>query len=258
VPSDLSERIRSAAQLVRSAESILAITGAGISADSGLPTYRGVQGLYDGKLTEDGLTTEQALSARVFRTHPEITWKYMSQIESGARGKTFNRGHQVLAWLEQTKPRVWVLTQNIDGFHFAAGSRNVIEIHGTMHRIRCIECQRRERIDDYLGLSLPPRCSACGGLQRPDVVLFDEYLPSEAIATLERETARGFDLYLSIGTSNTFPYILQPILQARSRGLPTIEINPAAETDISRLVTLHLPLGAAEALRLIAEELTAN
>jgi NAD-dependent deacetylase len=95
-------------------------------------------------------------------------------------------------------------------------------------------------------------------LQRPDVVLFDEFLPSDALGTLDRELRRGFDLYLSIGTSSTFPYILQPILQARTLGLPTIEINPAAETDISRLVSIHLPLGAAEALSRIADQLAAN
>jgi NAD-dependent deacetylase len=256
--ADLSPLIRAAADLIREARNILAITGAGISADSGLPTYRGVSGLYNGRLTEDGIAIEQALSAEVFRTRPEITWKYMRQIESGARGKTFNRGHEVLAWLEQTKPRVWVLTQNIDGLHLAAGSRNVIEIHGTMRRVRCVQCQRVEPVEDYSQLNFPPHCGECGGLQRPDVVLFDEFLPSDALGTLDRELRRGFDLYLSIGTSSTFPYILQPILQARTLGLPTIEINPAAETDISRLVSIHLPLGAAEALSRIADQLAAN
>lgn len=255
MPADTAELVRTAARLVREADSILAITGAGISADSGLPTYRGVSGLYDGKLTEDGITIEEALSAEVFRLRPEITWKYMSQIEAGARGKTFNRGHEVLAWLEQNKPRVWVLTQNIDGFHLAAGSRNVIEIHGTMRRMRCTQCPVSEAVDDYSQLKLPPYCSRCGGVQRPDVVLFDEYLPAAAVATLERELQQGFDLYLSIGTSSAFPYILQPILRARALGLPTIEINPAAETELSRLVSIHLPLRAAVALDLIVREL---
>lgn len=256
--TDIPELIRAAARLLREADNILAITGAGISADSGLPTYRGVSGLYDGKLTEDGITIEEALSAEVFRTRPEITWKYMRQIEAGARGKRPNRGHEVLAWLEQTKPRVWILTQNIDGFHLAAGSRNVIEIHGTMRRIRCVQCQAGEPLDDYSQLKLPPRCPYCGGLQRPDVVLFDEFLPSAAITTLDRELQRGFDLFLSIGTSSGFPYILQPIMRARSQGLPAIEINPAAETEISRLVTVHLPLRAAAALELIARELSVD
>jgi len=253
--ADVAQLIRAAACLVRDAQSILAITGAGISADSGLPTYRGVSGLYDGKLTDDGITIEEALSAEMFRNRPEITWKYMRQIEAGARGKHFNRGHEVLARLEQVKPRFWILTQNIDGFHHAAGSHNVIEIHGTMRRIRCVICQSVETIADYSNLELPPRCRECGGLQRPDVVLFDEFLPRAALATLERELQQGFELVLSIGTSSTFPYILQPILQARAAGLPTIEINPATETGISRLVTVHLPLRAAVALDLIAREL---
>lgn len=256
--SDVPKLVGVAAQLLREASSILAITGAGISADSGLPTYRGINGLYDGRLTEDGITIEQALSAEMFRTRPELTWKYLRQVELGAHGKTFNRAHAVLAWLEQTKPRVWVLTQNIDGFHSAAGSQQVIEIHGTMRRVRCLQCGTRQAIESYTTLEFPPRCPDCGGWQRPDVVLFGEFLPSEAFATLERELQRGFDLVLSIGTSSNFPYILQPILQARSQGLPTIEINPANETEISKLVTLHLPLRAAEALELIAAELLAE
>ncbi len=283
--SELETLIRRASELIRAADNILVITGAGISADSGLPTYRGVSGLYDNQATADGITIEQALSATLFQTRPEITWKYLLQIAASARGKSFNRGHAVLAWLEQIKPRLWILTQNIDGFHRAAGSQNVIEIHGTMRRLRCSRCSYERAIEsldelansadgsvssdaasggipskssDQVTLSQLPRCPACGDHLRPAVVLFDEWLPQEATSVLERELRRGFDLVISIGTSSAFPYILQPILQARQQGLPTIEINPATETDISRLVTLHLPLKAAEALEQIARVLRAS
>lgn len=249
------QRLNEAAELINSAESIFFITGAGISADSGLPTYRGVGGLYDGRKTIDGVSIEEALSAGMFRTRPEITWKYMGEIEASARSKTFNRGHEVLAELEQNKPRVWVLTQNIDGYHLAAGSRNVIEIHGTMRRIRCTQCNRAKEVQTYEGLQIPPQCDSCSGMMRPDVVLFDEMLPERATLTLERELREGFELYVSIGTSSVFPYIIQPILYAQMVGLPTIEINPANKTDISKLVTVHVPLRAAEALDLIAQKI---
>ena len=92
-----------------------------MSADSGLPTYRGVGGLYENKDTEDGMPIEQALSGSVFRQSPEITWKYLSQIEQGTRGASHNRGHAVLAEMERHFQRFWILTQNIDGFHTTAG-----------------------------------------------------------------------------------------------------------------------------------------
>jgi NAD-dependent deacetylase len=253
--STAEQRLNEAAELISSADSIFFITGAGISADSGLPTYRGVGGLYDGRQTVDGVSIEAALSAGMFRSRPEITWKYMGEIEASARSKTFNRGHEVIAELERNKPRVWVLTQNIDGYHLAAGSRNVIEIHGTMRRIRCTQCGKTKEVQTYEGLQIPPHCESCSGLIRPDVVLFDEMLPEKATQTLERELRQGFELYVSIGTSSVFPYIIQPILYAQMVGLPTIEINPANKTDISKLVTVHVPIRAAEALDRIAQKI---
>lgn len=253
--STVEQRLNEAAELFSSADSIFFITGAGISADSGLPTYRGVGGLYDGRKTVDGVSIEEALSAGMFRSRPEITWKYMGEIEASARSKTYNRGHEVIAELEQNKPRVWVLTQNIDGFHLTAGSQNVIEIHGTMRRIRCTQCGRVKEVPTYEGMQIPPQCESCSGMMRPDVVLFDEMLPEKATQTLERELRQGFELYVSIGTSSVFPYIVQPILYAQMVGLPTIEINPANKTDISKLVTVHVPLRAADALDRIAQKI---
>ena len=112
--------IDQAAQLFKQAKDVFVVTGAGISADSGLPTYRGFGGLYDGKDTEDGMPIEEALSGTMFRNRPEITWRYLSQIEQTTRGATFNRAHSVLAEMEKDTDRFdqfWVLTQNIDGFH---------------------------------------------------------------------------------------------------------------------------------------------
>jgi len=185
------QRVNEAAELISAAESIFFITGAGISADSGLPTYRGVGGLYDGRKTADGVSIEEALSAGMFRQRPEITWKYMSEIEASARSKTFNRAHEVLAELEQIKARVWVLTQNIDGFHLAAGSQNVIEIHGTMRRIRCTQCGKTKSVATYEGMQIPPHCEACGSMMRPDVVLFDEMLPETGDTNTGARTATG-------------------------------------------------------------------
>src|SRR5438309_11328715 len=101
---------------LQTCRSILFITGAGMSAESGLPTYRGVGGLYNSGETEEGLAIEELLSGAVFAQRPEWTWKYLRQVENACRGAGFNRGHTVLAEMERRFPRVWTLTQNVDGF----------------------------------------------------------------------------------------------------------------------------------------------
>ncbi|MDD5731001.1 MAG: NAD-dependent protein deacylase [Candidatus Omnitrophica bacterium] len=242
-----SSAIAKAAELLKSCKSILFITGAGISADSGLPTYRGIGGLYNDKLTEDGIPVELALAGETLRKQPAVTWKYLSQIEKNCRNAKFNRGHEVIAEMEKHFERVWVLTQNIDGLHYAAGSRNVIDIHGDMHKLSCMGCSWRKAVKDYSQISIPPRCPDCAGFVRPEVVFFGEMLPEDKLAVLDRELTRQFDIYFSIGTTSIFPYIRQPMIAANYQGLPTIEINPE-DTEISGLVGIKLRMRAAEAL----------
>jgi NAD-dependent deacetylase len=238
------------------ARSALFITGAGISADSGLPTYRGIGGLYEDATTEDGLAIEDALSGDMLRERPEVCWKYIRQIERACRGASWNRGHEVLALLEQRYERSWVLTQNVDAFHRRAGSKNVIEIHGDVHRLICTRCQYRDQVEDYAALSIPPRCPDCGAIVRPEVVLFGEMLPGGALAALERELDRGFDLVVSIGTTSLFPYIAAPVVLARRAGLDTVEINPGT-TAVSHVVAHRMQNRAAVALDAIWRRLEA-
>jgi len=234
-------------KLLRNCKSILFITGAGISADSGLPTYRGIGGLYNDKLTEDGISVETALAGETLRKRPEVTWKYLSQIEKNCRNAKFNRGHEVIAEMEKRFERVWVLTQNIDGFHHAAGSRNAIDIHGNMHKLACMSCTWQGTVKDYSEIDIPPRCPDCAAIVRPEVVLFGEMLPEDKLVVLDRELRRGFDIYFSIGTSSVFPYIQQPMVVAKHLGRTTVEINPD-DTEISDLVDIKLRMRAAEAL----------
>ncbi len=234
-------------RLLKDCKSILFITGAGISAESGLPTYRGIGGLYNDKVTEDGIPVEMALAGETLQRQPELTWKYLSQIEKNCRGAKFNRGHEVIVEMEKAFERVWVLTQNIDGFHYAAGSRNIVDIHGDMHKLACMRCGWRGQVKDYSEIDIPPACPDCAGIARPEVVFFGEMLPQDKLAMLERELRRGFDIYFSIGTSSVFPYIQQPIVAASHLGRPTIEINPE-DTEISSLVDIKLHMPAAEAL----------
>lgn len=245
---DDSKRYKEIAYLVKKAKRILFITGAGLSADSGLPTYRGIGGLYNGKLTADDMPIEVALSGSVMQQSPEITWKYLLQIEESCRDAGFNTGHEYIARLEELKPDSWVLTQNIDGFHLDAGSRHVIEIHGNFSELYCTRCDYRSMVENYEGLSVPPSCPTCGSLVRPNVVLFGEMLPTKACDILQKQLSFGFDLIFSIGTTSVFPYIAQPVIEARRWGVPTVEINPGT-TEVSDYVDYKITAGGAEALK---------
>jgi NAD-dependent deacetylase len=247
--------VREIATLVARARRILFITGAGISADSGLPTYRGIGGLYDDAATDDGIPIEAALSGEMLARRPEVCWKYIHQIEQACRGAKPNRAHEVIAAIERANPDTWVLTQNVDGLHGDAGSANLIEIHGTVRKLACTRCSERMSVTSYAGMTIPPSCAVCGALVRPEVVLFGEMLPSPALGLLSRELSRGFDLVFTIGTTSVFPYIAEPVARACRQGLPTIEINPG-ETEVSHLVSHRLRTTAASALDAIANALS--
>ena len=245
-----AEKIAKVVELLKDCKSVLFVTGAGISADSGLPTYRGIGGLYNDKLTEDGIPVEMALAGETLKKHPEITWKYLSQIEKNCRNARFNRGHEVIAEMEKSFERVWVLTQNIDGFHHAAGSRNVIDIHGDMHKLACTSCDWSCAIKDFSEISIPPVCPKCKKIARPQVVFFGEMLPADKLQILSLQLQKGFDIYFAVGTTGVFPYIQQPFFYAKSIGRPTVEINPA-ETEISGIMDIKLRMNAKDALEAI-------
>ena len=242
-----SSDIGAIAQRLKQSRSVLFITGAGISADSGLPTYRGIGGLYEQEETDDGIPIEAALSGAMFQRNPALTWKYIHQIESSCRDAGPNRAHEVIAELESRFDRVWTLTQNVDGLHHAAGSRKIIDIHGDVHWLVCTRCSHRWRVASYAGLTIPPSCPECDSLVRPEVVLFGEMLPSDRTHTLQEQLMRGFDAVFSIGTTSVFPYIAQPVVDARRRGMLSVEINPG-QSEVSHIVNYRLRTGAAAAM----------
>lgn len=236
----LSE-IEQLARAFNCAERVLIITGAGLSADSGLPTYRGVGGLYNGN-TDEGLPIEAALSGPMLQRDPALCWKYLAELGRACLGAEPNAGHQAIAELQRLKPQCWLLTQNIDGFHRAAGSpdERLIEIHGQLAPLYCPLCgYKDQQLAAHLEQALPPLCRQCAGVLRPPVVLFEEVLPEKAIATLHKQLAKGFDLVLSIGTSASFGYIVEPVLRTRAVGGFTAEINPA-RTGLSDGVDVYI------------------
>lgn len=236
-----------AAELLICARRVLVITGAGVSADSGLPTYRGIGGLYEDAATEEGVPIEVALSGQMLRQRPHLTWKYLLQIEAACRGAQPNAGHLALARMSTHFRAFTVLTQNVDGLHRQAGQPQLIEIHGNLHHLVCGECAHQWQVEDYDGLQAPPRCQDCHGPVRPQVVLFGEMLPAAALQQLEAALDQGVDLVLSIGTSSGFPYIAGPVVQAARMGVPTVEINPG-RTEVSAVVEVHVPERAAVTL----------
>lgn len=245
--ADIETALDRVADDLKRADRVLFITGAGISADSGLPTYRGIGGLYDGNTTEEGLRIEEALSGDVFALRPDITWKYLAQIEANCRHAGPNAAHYAIAELERRLPEVLVFTQNVDGLHRRAGSNKLIEVHGNLQQLMCTHCSFETAAENLAGWTIPPRCPDCGHVLRPEVVLFGESLPEEAMERFLDALGEGFDMIFSIGTSSTFPYISQPVLWATQVGIPTVEINPG-QTVLSRLVDHRLPTGAAAAM----------
>ena len=242
----MTEAIERVAARLRDASRVLVISGAGMSVDSGLPTYRGVGGLYDGIVTEEGLAIEDVLSGVMMVRDPALCWKYIMEVEAACRGAHPNVGHRRIAQLEE-RAEVWVLTQNVDGLHRAAGSSRIIDIHGDVRQLTCTGCDHRRTVEDYEGLACPPRCPDCGSILRPDVVLFGEMLPMAKVTMLEVQLVAGFDVVLSVGTSSLFPYIAQPVVLGRRQGALTVEINPG-DTVVSDVVDEKISRPASEAL----------
>lgn len=253
----MAQQVATAARVLSAAQRVLVLTGAGMSVDSGLPTYRGIGGLYDDADVAEGMPIEQALSGDVFASRPALTWKYIGQIERTCRGAQPNRGHAVLARLQARYQRLCILTQNIDGFHATAGSRDVIEMHGNIHQLLCTGCERRTEVAEFSHFgALPPLCPVCGSVLRPQVVLFGEMLPLRAVARYEMALADELDAIVAIGTSAVFPYIAEPVRDAWQRGIATIEINPQ-QTNISPFCRTTLRLPAAQALTAIEQHMAA-
>jgi len=209
--------IRKAAELLARSRYTCALTGAGVSAESGVPTFRDAGGLWEGFRVEEVATPEG------FRTNPRRVWRFYNERRRQLRRVRPNRGHYALAEMEKLLPRFTLITQNVDGLHRLAGSHNVIEIHGNLAHVRCTRCARQR---DAGGEDLPdePRCE-CGGLLRPAVVWFNECLPAEALTAAEQAIA-SCDVMLVAGTSGTVQPAASFALWAAEHGAAVIDVNP--------------------------------
>ena len=230
----------------RALRRIAVLTGAGISAESGIPTFRGQHALWEGRDPSE-LFTPDALFA-----DPSRIWRMYDALRVGAASAAPNAGHLALAALEQQR-ELALITQNIDGLHQRAGSVVVHELHGTLWRLRCTSCRFFE--DDLRAPlpSLPPYCPHCNALLRPDIVLYTEPLPAGPISAAMR-AATTCDLLLVVGTSGVvYPAAGLPEL-ARAHGAALVEINPR-DTALTGVMDHVIRATAAAALPWVVEEL---
>lgn len=192
------------------------LTGAGISAESGVPTFRGQDGLWKNFRAEELATPE------AFKRDPQLVWEWYDwrrQILSEIKP---NRAHYAVAELGEIFKDLVVITQNVDGLHALAGSRKVLELHGNIWRLRCTSCSKLEENTD-VPLELLPKCG-CGGLQRPDIVWFGEMLPEDVLEEVFKSIDRA-DFFLVVGTSGVVQPAASFAVSAKTKGAFVVEVN---------------------------------
>lgn len=222
---------------LQQAKKIVFVTGAGISQESGIPTFRGNDGLWR-KYDPMKLATIDA-----FYEDPKLVWEWYEDRRKNILAAKPNAGHVAIAELAKYK-EVWVLTQNIDGLHQRAGSKNVLELHGSIITIKCTVCDFRDKITNSFS-EVPPLCK-CGNILRPDVVWFGEPLPQDIWGEAMKQASQC-DVMVVVGTSLAVsPANLLPVY-AKENGALMIEVNPE-ETLMSHSMDLSIKATSANAL----------
>ncbi len=219
-------------------ERILFFTGAGLSAESGIPTYRGQGGIWH------EYNYQEYACQRAFDADPEKVWDFHDKRREAVANCEPNEGHKIIAAIQKQKPGTAVITQNIDGLHQRAGSTKVTELHGSMWRIRC---EREGTVEDNFDVPLVPRMCSCGSYWRPGIVWFEDSLDAQVMQDAY-EKLEECDLIVSIGTSGVvYPAANLPRI-ATERGITSIEIN-LEDTPVSHLYTHCMRGKASEILR---------
>lgn len=243
-----SKLIEEAANILVNAKHAIAFTGAGISTESGIPDFRGPQGLWK-------QVSPEVATIDYFLEHPKEFWLFYRMRMSALFTAKPNKAHYAVAELERMGVIKAVVTQNVDGLHQAAGSGNVIELHGTMKRAVCVACGRVYPMEEVVrkidGGQIPPLCDACGGVLKPDVVLFGEPVKDFDRA---RELAFMSDAVLVIGSSLTvYPAAYIPIF-VKEMGGKVIIIN-MEPTELDYLADVSIRCKAGEAMEMLLEKI---
>jgi NAD-dependent deacetylase len=230
-------------QRLKTGNRIAVLTGAGISAESGVPTFRSPGGLWT------KFKPEELANMRAFMQNTELVWEWYEHRRMVVESVLPNPGHYALVEMENYYERVDIITQNVDGLHTRAGSTNVHELHGSLRDHRCLDCGKAYELKLYQqGL---PTCPECGGLIRPGVVWFGEMLPEDAWDRSEK-AAQQCDVFITVGTSALVVPAAYLPFTAASQGAYVIEVNPE-ETEFTRYADLSLRGPAGEELPKLLE-----
>ena len=227
------ERFTDAAGILVRATRVVALTGAGISAESGIPTFRGAGGLWNDYRAED-LATPQA-----FERDPRLVWEWYAWRQGLIAKAEPNAGHRALVELEK-RTALNLVTQNVDGLHARAGSADPIELHGSIWKVRCTRCDNERTLEEPV--EEPPCCQDCGAIERPGVVWFGESLPEDAFEAALDAVARA-EVLLVVGTSGIVQPAASLVEVGRSRGAFVIEVNPEASPGGRNRIALNGPAG---------------
>lgn len=206
-----------ALELLRKSRNTVALTGAGVSTESGIPDFRGKNGLWS------RYNPIEYGTIGAFKANPEKVWRMLASLLDLLDAEP-NNGHKALACLEQQNLLTGIITQNIDSLHQKGGSRNVIEFHGSFKTFSCLSCGDSYELAFVTGSSLPPHCASCSAILKPDIVFFDERIPQEVFIATEQLLASA-ELLLVIGTSCQVPPAAMIPYTVHRRGGTIIEIN---------------------------------
>ena len=211
--------LEAAVVALQNADRCAVLTGAGISAESGVPTFRGKEGLW-GKFRPEELATMDA-----FLENPKIVWEWYNWRRNVLGEVQPNPGHYALVELEDMKANLTLITQNVDGLHAEAGSKDILELHGNIRRNKCVRCNGACYLTDEIDPNEIPTCKYCGGKIRPDVVWFGEMLDPQVIERAFVAAERA-DVFLSVGTSALVHPAASLPIAAKRAGAVLIEVNP--------------------------------
>lgn len=249
--SEADDNLASAARLLQGAQRVVCFTGAGVSAESGITTFRDAQtGLWA------HFDPMQLASQQGFAADPGLVWQWymhrLAQVEKAVP----NAGHTALAHLESCKRFFTLVTQNVDDLHERAGGRHILHLHGLIRRFHCNTCLFEHELGAQERFAMqPPRCIGCGGLIRPSVVWFGESLPGRVLTRAMLESERC-DVCMVVGTSGVVYPAAQLPYWAHQKGAHVIEVNPE-ETPISAIADIHLRAASGDLLPRLIERMVA-
>ena len=235
---------------LRKAERVAVLTGAGISQESGLRTFRDAQTGHWATHRPEDLATPEA-----FQRNPKLVWDWYTMRREKIRDAQPNPAHYALVEMARHIPDFCLVTQNVDGLHLKAGSPSVIELHGNLGRVKCSSCGQQAQAWDDASEDVP-RCELCGALLRPDVVWFNESLPREALE-IAIEAARSCQVFFSVGTSGIVQPAASLAFGARNRGAVVVEVN-AEPTPLTPKTDFALHGKAGEILPALVQTVWGN